>query len=75
MKIVMTKRKAGIYSQWYVVDGLNEKGIETSFLIYHEHANTYAEAVRFWNKTWGDKCTAFVLRNSMPYSSNLLLAC
>ena len=75
MKIQMTKRKAGIYAQWFEVFGLNEKGQECCFLIRHHQAKNYAQAVRYWKKTWGKKCKAFYLRNAEPFDDRLTLAC
>ena len=68
MKIEMTKRKSGVYAQWFSVDGINEKGQQCVFAIYHNQAKTYAQAVRFWNKSWGKTCKAFVLKNANPIS-------
>jgi len=75
MKIQMSKRKGGIYAQWFEVFGLNEKGQECWFLIYHNQAKNYAQAVRFWKATWGKKCKAFYLRNAEPFDDRLALAC
>jgi hypothetical protein len=75
MKIIMTKRKPGIYSQAYMVMGLDSKGIETTFLIGFEHAKNYAQAVRFWKKTWGNKCKAFYLKNTEPLGDSLSKVC
>jgi len=74
MKIYMSKRKPGIYAQWFEVFGINEKGKECRFLIYANQAKTYPQAVRFWNKTWGKTCKAFYLRNATPYANILALA-
>ena len=76
MKIIMTKRKPGIYAQWFTIDGLNKNGNFCTYLIYWDQAKTYAQAIRFWNKQWGqygDK--AFILRNSDPFNENSFLAC
>jgi hypothetical protein len=75
MKIQMSKRKSGIYAQWFEVLGLNEKGQKCSFLIYYNQAKNYAQAVRFWEITWGKKCKAFLLKNAEPYNNNLSIAC
>ena len=75
MKIQMSKRKCGIYAQWFEVSGLNEKGQECWFLIYHNQAKNYAQAVRFWKATWGKKCKAFYLQNAEPFNDILALAC
>lgn len=75
MKIQMSKRKCGIYAQWFEVFGLNEKGQECCFLIYYNQAKNYAQAVRFWKATWGKKCKAFCLRNAEPFDDRLALAC
>jgi len=76
MKIEMQKRKAGIYAQWFSIDGLSG-GKRTTYLIYANQAKTYAQAVRFWNKTWGGRNgnKAFVLRNAEPYNPSSYLAC
>ena len=61
----MTKRKAGIYCQWYVIEGLDICGRLVYYLIYSKQANTYAKAVKFLNDTWVKKgCKAIVLRNA-----------
>jgi len=75
MKIQMSKRKPGIYSNWYVVYGLDEKNKECFFIINHNQAKNYAQAIRFWNKIWGAKNKAFSIRNSEPYDTWLSLAC
>jgi len=75
MKIHMSKRKSGIYAQWYVVIGLNPLGERCNFLIFYHQANTYAQAVKFWNKTWGEKCKAFYLINAEPFSDSMAQAC
>ena len=74
MKILMNKRKPGIYAQWFEVFGLNEKRQECWFLIYSEQAKNYSQAVKFWKNTWGKDCKAFYLRNAEPFDNNLLLA-
>ena len=76
MKIEMRKRKPGIYAHWFVVEGLS-KGKRTTYLIYAKQAKNYAQAVIFWNKTWGsgEGNKAFVLRNAEPYHHELYLAC
>jgi len=75
MKIVMEKRKGGIYAQWYTIEGRNPKGNRVSYLIYPQQAKTYAQAVQFFNKTWGkDGHIGLVLRNSEPYSNDYCLA-
>lgn len=71
MKIYMRKRKPGIYGQWFTVRGLDERGIECWFLIYYDQAKNYAQAVRFWNRTWGQKCKAFYLENAEPFDNFL----
>ena len=71
----MTKRKSGIYAQWYHILGLDERGNKCSFLIYPQQAKNYAQAVRFWNATWGKTCKAFYLVNAEPFDNNLMLAC
>ena len=75
MKIQMSKRKGGIYAQRFEVFGLNEKGQKCWFLIYHNQAKNYAQAVRFWEANWGKKCKAFYLRNAEPLDDRLTLAC
>lgn len=75
MRIEMNKRKGGIYAQWFVVFGINEKGMECCFLIYRNQAKNYAQAVRFWNETWGKNCRAFYLRNAEPYTDSYSKAC
>ncbi len=75
MKIQMQKFKPGIYAQRYVVSGKDEKGRNCDFVIYHHQAKNYAQAVGFWNKTWGKRCRAFLLRNAEPYSHELCKAC
>jgi hypothetical protein len=75
MKIQMSKRKGGIYAQWFEVYGLNEKGKHCWFLIYPDQARNYAQAVRFWRKGWGDKCKAFYLRNAEPFDNTSATAC
>jgi len=76
MKIEMQKRKAGIYAQWFCIEGLSG-GKRTTYLIYAHQAKNYAQAVRFWNKMWGGRNgnKAFVLRNAEPYDPSLCLAC
>lgn len=75
MKIIMEKRKPGIYAQLFEVVGVNEKGSKCLFLIFADQAKNYAEAVRFWNKTWGKKCKALYLINAEPFNLNLNIAC
>jgi hypothetical protein len=75
MIIKKSKRKPGIYSQWFAVEGLNEKGQQTTFLIGYNQAKTYKKAVEFWNKNWGNKCKAFVLRNCEPINDCIKYAC
>lgn len=75
MKIVMTKRKSGLYAQWYVVRGLDARGELCDFLIFSNQAKNYAQAVRFWEKMWGKTCTAFSLHNADPFSDHILNAC
>lgn len=75
MKIIMTKRKNGIYSQWYEVFGIDEKGDECWYLIFQEQANTYAKAVKYWNEKWGKNNKAIYLRNAEPYNNQLAIAC
>ena len=75
MKIKMSKRKGGIYAQWFEVFGLNAKGEECWFLIYQNQAKNYAQAVRFWNEKWGKNCKAFYLRNAEPFDNRITLAC
>ena len=71
MKILMAKRKKGVYAQWFEVIGINEKGKQCCFLIYSDQARNYAQAVRFWNQTWGEKCKALYLRNAEPYPASI----
>lgn len=71
----MTKSKQGLYAQWFTVIGYNKRGNICHFLIYANQAKTYAQAVKFWNKTWGSTCKALVLRNAEPYSDCLAWAC
>ena len=73
MKIQMTKRKPGIYAQWFEVIGINENGQNCCFLIYHSQAKNYAQAVRFWTKMWGSKYNAILLRNADPL--DISMAC
>lgn len=75
MKIIMTKREAGIYAQWYEVRGLNADGYPCWFLIYKSQARTYPQAVRYWNRVYGKKCKAFYLRNSSPFSPQHATCC
>ena len=76
MKIVMEKRKGGIYAQWYTVEGINPSGSRCNYLIYSNQANTYAKAVQFFKKAWGDKGhIGLELRNAEPFDSSLCLAC
>jgi hypothetical protein len=75
MEIQMSKFKPGIYAQRYVVLGEDEKGRICHFMIYRDQAKNYAQAVRFWNRAWGKKCKAFVLRNAEPMSYELYRAC
>ena len=75
MKIIMKKRKGGIYAQWFEVFGLDAKGRECWFLIYYNQAKNYTQAVRFWNETWGKTCKAFYLRNAQPFNNDYLIAC
>lgn len=75
MVIRMSKRKKGIYAQWFVVDGLNKKRQQCTFLISFNQAKNYAQAVRFFNETWGIKgCVGIVLRNTEPASDSLIFA-
>lgn len=71
----MEKRKPGIYCQWFEVDGMNKNGRRCKFIIYYHQAKNYAQAVRFWRKTWGDACTAFALYNATPAPEGLAKAC
>lgn len=76
MKIVMEKRKPGIYAQWYNILGRNLRGQLCHYLIYPNQAKTYAQAVRFFNETWGKNGhIAYELRNSEPFEDILSLAC
>ena len=74
MQIIMTKRKPGVYCQWFTIQGINEAGHNCSFLIYYSQAKTYAQAIRFFNRSW-PKCKGLVLRNSEPVDDRLALAC
>jgi len=74
MKILMSKRKPGMYCDWYIIEGLRD-GHRCLFLISWEQASNYAQAVRYWKRTWGKKYKAILLRNSEPMSDNLILAC
>lgn len=71
----MEKRQPGIYAQWFVVFGVNENGRECKFLIYRNQAKNYAQAVRFWNETWGKKAEALYLKNADPFDNKSFLAC
>jgi hypothetical protein len=73
MKIIMEKRKPGIYAQWYEVFAEPKEGDRHVFLIFADQAKNYAQAVRFWNKTWGKKYKALYLINAEPF--NLNMAC
>ncbi len=64
----MTKRKRGIYSHWFEVLGFDMHGQETVFLIRYFHAKTYAQAIEYWNKTFGKYNKAELLRNANPYN-------
>lgn len=75
MKIQMSKRKDGIYAQYFEVFGLNENGKKCWFIIYPDQAKNYAQAVRFWKDTWGRKCKAFYLRNAKPIGKSFSIAC
>ena len=75
MEIIKSKRKPGIYAQWYEIFGINEKDERCWFLIYKNQAKTYTQAVKFWNKTWGNKCKAIFLRNAEPFDNKLAIAC
>lgn len=75
MKIIMEKRKGGIYAQWFEVFGLNEKGKECRFLIYYHQAKNYTQAVKFWKEKWGKNCKAFYLQNAEPFNENYFAAC
>lgn len=68
----MQKRKPGIYAQWFVIKGLNN-GQPTTYLIFPHQAKTYAQAVRFWRKTWGNnpRNKAFVLKNAEPFNESI----
>jgi len=75
MKIIMEKRKSGIYAQWYNIVGINLKGKRCYYLIYPNQAKTYAQAVRFFNKVWGSKGhIGLELSNAEPFDNNLCLA-
>lgn len=75
MKIIMEKRKGGIYAQWYNIVGINLQGQRCNYLIYANQANTYAKAVRFFNKTWGSKGHIGIeLSNAEPLNDSLCLA-
>lgn len=65
MRIVMSKREAGFYAQWYEVLG-ERNGRPCTFLIYKHQADTYAKAARYWKERWGDRCKAHILRNAKP---------
>ena len=75
MEIRKSRRKPGVYAQWYEVFGKNSKGETCWFLIYKNQAKTYNQAVKFWNKTWGHNSKAFFIRNAQPFDNTLLIAC
>jgi hypothetical protein len=75
MKIIMEKRKGGIYAQWYNIVGINLQGQRCNYLIYANQANTYAKAVRFFNKVWGSKGHIGIeLTNAEPFNERFCLA-
>ena len=75
MRIKMEKRKGGIYAQWYNIVGINPEGQRCNYLIYSRQANTYAKAVRFFNKVWGSKGHIGIeLCNAEPLDDNFWLA-
>ena len=75
MKIIMEKRKGGIYAQWYNIVGINLEGKTCNYLIYKNQAKTYAQAVRFFNKVWGSKgYIGLELSNAEPFDDSLCLA-
>ena len=71
----MEKRKGGIYAQWFEIVGF-KNGRKTTFIIYRSQASNYAQAVRFFNETWGHlKMKCLTLRNAEPYNmDNLMFA-
>lgn len=75
MKIIMSKRKSGIYAQWFEIFGINDKGEKCWFLIYYNQAKNYAQAIRFYNKNWGKRYQAIFLRNAEPIDEKFAMAC
>lgn len=69
----MTKRKRGLYCHWFEILGLDNRGNETVFIIPLT-CKTYAQAIKYWNKTWGKSCKAKLLRNSKPINTKITLA-
>jgi len=75
MKIIMEKRKGGIYAQWYNIVGITPEGKSCNYIIYANQANTYAKAVRFFNKTWGSRGHIGIeLTNAEPFDGRFCLA-
>lgn len=76
MEIIKSKRKKGLYSSRFVIEGLNEYGKPCTFIILNTQANTYKKAINFWVSNWGNNCKAFTIRNSEPINlKNYLMAC
>ena len=73
MKIIMTKRKPGIYGfEWFIIEGvINNK--YSNFLISWNQAKTYAQAIRFFKQKWPE-AKGLTLRNAEPLSGTLWLA-
>ena len=75
MKIIMEKRKGGIYAQWYNIVGITPEGKRCNYIIYSNQANTYAKAVSFFNKTWGNRGHIGIeLTNAEPFDGRFCLA-
>jgi hypothetical protein len=67
MRILMQKRKKGIYSSWYTIEGIDLHGGKIQRQIYPSEARNYAQAIRFWkSKNNFDWVKATLLRNSSP---------
>jgi hypothetical protein len=71
MKILMQKRKKGIYSSWYTIEGVDLLGDKIIYNIYPSQARCYPQAVRYFKgklNSIGVKPT--ILRNSEPLTTS-----
>lgn len=74
MKILMEKRKNGIYVDRYIVEGEDLKGRKVYFPIYSEQANTFSKAIKFWKKHFSQDHIAVLIRHSEPISEDICYA-